>query len=189
MLGHGYTDKPGTRSRSSTTSRTCSASSTRSASSARTCRASRSAAGSAARAAIDHPERVDRLVLNTAGGSQAEPEVMERIRTLSMAAAERPDWETVQRRIVWLMADKSRDYDDIVASRQAIYRSPASTARCTTSWRCRTPRCAPATCVSAEEYGADQAPTLVLWTERGPHRRRRPRAAASPSMIPARSSS
>ncbi len=44
----------------------------------------------AARVAVDHPDRVDRLVLNTAGGSQADPEVMKRIITLSMAAAEDP---------------------------------------------------------------------------------------------------
>ena len=78
----------------------------------------------ASRAAIDHPDRIDRLVLNTAGGSQADPEVMKRIITLSMAAVEAPTWETVQARIKWLMADKSKDYDDIVASRQRIYRQP-----------------------------------------------------------------
>ncbi|WP_156803244.1 alpha/beta fold hydrolase, partial [Mycobacterium gordonae] len=59
----------------------------------------------AARAAIDHPAVIDRLVLNTAGGSQADPVVMKRIIALSMAAAEDPTWETVQARIKWLMAD------------------------------------------------------------------------------------
>lgn len=49
---------------------------------------------------------------------------MKRIVTLSMAAAENPSWETVQARIKWLMADKSKDYDDIVASRQRVYRQP-----------------------------------------------------------------
>lgn len=44
----------------------------------------------AARAAVDHPDVVERLVLNTAGGSQADPVVMKRIITLSMAAAENP---------------------------------------------------------------------------------------------------
>ena len=41
----------------------------------------------AARAAVDHPDKVDRLVLNTAGGSQADPEVMQRIVKLSMASS------------------------------------------------------------------------------------------------------
>ncbi len=78
----------------------------------------------AARTAVDHPDVVERLVLNTAGGSQADPVVMQRIITLSMAAAEDPTWETVQARIKWLMADKSKDYDDLVASRQRVYRQP-----------------------------------------------------------------
>jgi 2-hydroxy-6-oxonona-2,4-dienedioate hydrolase len=82
----------------------------------------------AARAAVDHPDAVDRLVLNTAGGSQADPVVMQRIITLSMAAAENPTWETVQARIEWLMADKSKDYDDLVASRQRVYRQPGFVA-------------------------------------------------------------
>src|ERR1700691_5620262 len=43
------------------------------------------------RAAVDHPDKVDRLVLNTTGGSQADPEGMERIITLSMAGGEKPD--------------------------------------------------------------------------------------------------
>ena len=76
------------------------------------------------RVAADHPGKVDRLVLNTAGGSQADLEVMKRIITLSMAAAEDPNWETVQARIKWLMADKSKGYDDLVASRQRVYRQP-----------------------------------------------------------------
>ena len=74
-----------------------------------------------------HPiigDRVERLVLNTAGGLAGRPGGHEaRIRTLSMAAAENPTWETVQARIKWLMADKSKGYDDIVASRQRVYQS------------------------------------------------------------------
>src|SRR5690606_32220670 len=75
----------------------------------------------AAQLAIDHPDRVDRLVLNTAGGSQADPKVMERLKTLSMRAAEDPSWEFIKARIEWLMADKSKVFDDLVATRQAIY--------------------------------------------------------------------
>jgi len=67
----------------------------------------------ASKAAAAHPDRIERLVLNTAGGSQADPEVMKRIITLSMAAVEDPTWETVQSRIKWLMADKTKGYDDV----------------------------------------------------------------------------
>lgn len=120
------------------------------------------------RAAIDHPERVDRLVLNTAGGSQADPEVMRRIRTLSMAAAENPDWETVGARIRWLMADKERNYDDVIASRQAVYRQPGFVAAMDDILALQDPEIRARNIVSPEDYGRIEAPTLVLWTSDDP---------------------
>ena len=122
----------------------------------------------AARAASDHPDRIDRLVLNTAGGSQADPEVMKRIITLSMAAAEDPTWETVQARIKWLMADKSKDYDDIVASRQRIYRQPGFVAAMSDIMALQDPEIRARNLLGPKEYGAIKAPTLVLWTSDDP---------------------
>jgi 2-hydroxy-6-oxonona-2,4-dienedioate hydrolase len=122
----------------------------------------------ATRAAIDHPERIERLVLNTAGGSQADPAVMERIRTLSMAAAEQPDWDTVEARILWLMADKERNYDDIVASRQAIYRRPGFVDAMSDILALQDPEIRARNIITPEEYGAIKAPTLVLWTSDDP---------------------
>jgi len=122
----------------------------------------------AARAASDHPERVERLVLNTAGGSQADPEVMKRIITLSMAAAENPDWETVQARIKWLMADKSKGYDDIVASRQKVYQQPGFDAAMSDSMALQDPEIRARNLLGPAEYGAITAPTLVLWTSDDP---------------------
>ncbi|EPQ78474.1 alpha/beta fold hydrolase [Mycobacterium marinum] len=122
----------------------------------------------AARAAVDHPEAVERLVLNTAGGSQADPEVMARIVTLSMAAAENPTWETVQARIKWLMADKSKDYDDLVASRQRIYRQPGFVAAMRDIMALQDPQIRARNLLGTAEYGAIKAPTLVLWTSHDP---------------------
>ena len=132
MLGHGYTDKPGHPLEVShyvdhllAVLHTIGAD---------RCYLSGESLGGwvAARTAVDHPDVVQRLVLNTAGGSQADPVVMQRIITLSMAAAEDPTWETVQARIKWLMADKSKDYDDLVASRQRIYRQAGFSGPVTT---------------------------------------------------------
>ena len=122
----------------------------------------------AARIASEHPERVDRLVLNTAGGSQADPEVMKRIITLSMAAAENPTWDTVQARIKWLMADKSKDYDDIVASRQRVYRQPGFVDAMRDIMALQDPEIRARNLLGPEEYGAIAAPTLVLWTSDDP---------------------
>lgn len=120
------------------------------------------------RAAADHPERVDRLVLNTAGGSQADPEVMKRIITLSMAAADNPTWETVQARIKWLMADKSKDYADLVASRQRVYRQPGFAAAMSDIMALQDPDIRARNLLGPKEYGSITAPTLVLWTSDDP---------------------
>ncbi|MGE5694275.1 MAG: alpha/beta fold hydrolase, partial [Candidatus Sericytochromatia bacterium] len=122
----------------------------------------------AARAAIDDPQRVDRLVLNTAGGSQADPEVMKRIITLSMAAAENPSWETVQARIKWLMADKSKDYDDLVASRQRVYRQTGFVNAMRDIMALQDPQIRARNILGPDEYGSITAPTLVLWTSDDP---------------------
>jgi 2-hydroxy-6-oxonona-2,4-dienedioate hydrolase len=122
----------------------------------------------AARAAIDHPDRINRLVLNTAGGSQADLEVMQRIVTLSMAAAENPTWETVAARIKWLMADKSKNYDDIVASRQRVYRQPGFVAAMSDIMALQDPAIRARNLLGPAEYGAITAPTLVLWTTDDP---------------------
>jgi 2-hydroxy-6-oxonona-2,4-dienedioate hydrolase len=122
----------------------------------------------AARAAVDHPDRIDRLVLNTAGGSQADPEVMARIVTLSMAAAEKPTWETVQTRIKWLMADKSKTYDDLVASRRRVYRQPGFVAAMSDIMALQDPEIRARNLLGPAEFGAITAPTLVLWTSDDP---------------------
>jgi 2-hydroxy-6-oxonona-2,4-dienedioate hydrolase len=120
------------------------------------------------RVAADHPEKVDRLVLNTAGGSQADLEVMKRIITLSMAAAENPTWETVQARIKWLMADKSRGYDDLVASRQRVYRQPGFVNAMRDIMALQDPEIRARNLISPNDYGSIKAPTLVLWTSDDP---------------------
>lgn len=122
----------------------------------------------AARAAIDHPGRVDRLVLNTAGGSQADPAVMQRIVTLSMASVTDPTWEAVQDRITWLMADKSKDYDDLVASRQRIYRQPGFVDAMRDIMALQDPEIRERNILGPNEYGAITAPTLVVWTSDDP---------------------
>ncbi|MET0901280.1 MAG: alpha/beta hydrolase [Mycobacterium sp.] len=168
MLGHGYTDKPGHPLEIAhyldhliAVLDTIGAE--------RVCLSGESLGGwVASRAAADHPERIERLVLNTAGGSQADLEVMKRIITLSMAAVEDPTWETVQARIKWLMADKTKDYDDIVASRQRIYRQPGFVAAMRDIMALQDPEIRSRNILDAADYGRITAPTLVLWTSDDP---------------------
>ncbi|HEU4360653.1 MAG TPA: alpha/beta hydrolase [Mycobacterium sp.] len=168
MLGHGYTDKPGHPLEISHYVTHLMA--VLDAIGAERASISGESLGGwvAARAAIDHAGRIDRLVLNTAGGSQADREVMKRIITLSMAAAENPSWETVAARIKWLMADKSKDYDDIVASRQQIYRQPGFVDAMRDIMALQDPEIRARNLLGPAEYAAITAPTLVVWTSDDP---------------------
>ncbi|MBB3933306.1 2-hydroxy-6-oxonona-2,4-dienedioate hydrolase [Kaistia hirudinis] len=122
----------------------------------------------ASRIAADHPERVDRLVLNTAGGSQADPVVMERIKTLSMRAASEPSWEFIRARVEWLMADKSKAYDDLVACRQAIYAQPGMAEAMKHNMVLQDMETRKRNLIYPADYARIKAPTLVLWTSDDP---------------------
>lgn len=122
----------------------------------------------ASRLAIDHPDRVERVVLNTAGGSQADPKVMERLKTLSMRAVEDPSWDFIKARLEWLMADKSKVYDDLIATRQAIYAQPGMIDAQRHNMVLQDMEIRQRNILRAEDYGRIKAPTLVLWTSDDP---------------------
>lgn len=122
----------------------------------------------AARMAIDHPDRVERLVLNTAGGSQADPVVMERLKTLSLQAATDPSWNFIKARVEWLMADKSKAYDDLIATRQAIYSRPGMADAMKHNMVLQDMAVRLRNLLRPEDYARIAAPTLVLWTSHDP---------------------
>lgn len=122
----------------------------------------------ASRLAADHPDRVDRVVLNTAGGSQADPAVMDRIRSLSMRAAENPEWDFVKARVEWLMADAKDATEDIVACRQSIYSQPEFAEAMKNAMVLQDMEVRKRNLMLANDYGRIEAPTLVLWTSHDP---------------------
>lgn len=118
--------------------------------------------------AAAHPDRVDRLVLNTPGGTMATPEVMERIRSLSQAAADDPSYDRIRARLEWLMADPSSVTDELVAVRQGIYSRPGF-ARSMRHILClQDPATRRRNLVTDAELAAVAAPTLVIWTSDDP---------------------
>jgi 2-hydroxy-6-oxonona-2,4-dienedioate hydrolase len=122
----------------------------------------------AARFAIRHPGRLEKLVLNTAGGLTADPVVMERLRTLSMAAVHNPDRAAVRKRLEWLMHDPSVVTDDLVEMRYQIYRQPGAVKMmehimCLQQMDVRRRNMIP-----IEDLRRISAPTLVIWTDHDP---------------------
>lgn len=118
--------------------------------------------------AVHRPEVVDHLVLNTAGGWTAHPEVMARLKSLSNQAAEDPSWERIKTRLEFLMCDKSTVSDDLIETRRSIYSQPgfADTMKrimCLQEMEIRRPNM-----ITEEQYRSIKSPSLVVWTSHDP---------------------
>ncbi|CAO5192042.1 2-hydroxy-6-oxonona-2,4-dienedioate hydrolase [Frankia sp. AiPs1] len=118
--------------------------------------------------AARHPERVHRLVLNTPGGTMATPEVMERIRSLSQAAADDPSEQRIRTRLEWLMADPSSVTDELVAIRRGVYGRPGFATSMRHILCLQAPEIRRRNLVTDAELDAVTAPTLVIWTSDDP---------------------
>jgi 2-hydroxy-6-oxonona-2,4-dienedioate hydrolase len=121
-----------------------------------------------ARFAIDYPEKVERILLNTMGGTMANPVVMERLYTLSMEAAKDPSWERVKTRLEWLMADPAMVTDDLIRTRQAIFQQPDWLKACQANMALQDPETRKRNMLTDEALGQIKAPALVLWTTKDP---------------------
>lgn len=114
------------------------------------------------------PERVDRLVLNTPGGTMATPQVMERIRSLSQAAADDPSDQRIQARLEWLMADPRSVTGELVAIRRGVYSRPGFAESMRHILCLQDPDIRRKNLVTDDELAAITAPTLVIWTSDDP---------------------
>ena len=74
--------------------------------------------------ASEHAERVITLQLIAAGGTKANPEVMERIRTSTKQAVSTDDRELTRKRLELLMHDPGIVSDELVDVRHRIYHRP-----------------------------------------------------------------
>jgi 2-hydroxy-6-oxonona-2,4-dienedioate hydrolase len=122
----------------------------------------------AAKFAARHADRTGRLVLNTPGGTMATPEVMERIRSLSQAAADDPSEQRVRARLEWLMADPRSVTDELVTIRQAVYSRPGFAQSMEHILCLQDPRIRRRNLVTDAELAAITAPALVIWTSDDP---------------------
>lgn len=118
--------------------------------------------------AVRHPERVNKLVLNTAGGERLDAETLARICQMTTAAVEDPSWDRVKARLQWLMYIPEKVHDDLVATRQAIYAQPAMKRSIQHVLSMHTPQARAKYALAPEQWRGIQAPTLVLWTDHDP---------------------
>ncbi len=118
--------------------------------------------------AAKYPERVNRLVLNTPGGTMSTPEVMEKIRSLSQAAADDPNTELIRTRLEWLMADPSSVTDELVHIRQGVYSRPGFKESMRHILCLQDPDIRRRNLVTDADLAAIRSPTLVIWTSHDP---------------------
>ncbi len=119
-------------------------------------------------AAAHHPERVDRLILNTPGNITNKPEVMQRVKESTLKAVREASRENVRARLEWLFYDKEFVTDELVELRFRIYTQPefnraVENILVLQDWEVRKNYAwDPSWC------GRIQAPTLLLWTDHDP---------------------
>jgi 2-hydroxy-6-oxonona-2,4-dienedioate hydrolase len=119
-------------------------------------------AWAAARVAVDHPNRVDRLILMSPAGLVATASNMARIRAERTRAVEDPSWESIHAVFEHLIADEKNRIPDIIALRQAIYRLPATRDTIDRLLILQDPDARDRNLITEKEWESIEAPTLVV---------------------------
>ncbi|MDP9821825.1 alpha/beta fold hydrolase [Nocardioides massiliensis] len=122
----------------------------------------------AGRLAADHPERVRTLALVAAGGTVANPEVMERIKASTRRAVMTDDRDLTRARLELLMHDPVNVTEELVDVRHTIYHRPSFVENidhllCLQEMENRTQDL-----LTPEQMGRITAPTRVVWGAENP---------------------
>ncbi|MFF3503208.1 alpha/beta fold hydrolase [Streptomyces sp. NPDC003247] len=118
--------------------------------------------------AARYPDRTLKIIPNTPGGTMSRPEVMEKIRTLSQAAADDPSYERVKARLEWLMADPATVTEELIATRRAHYSRPGYADSARHILCLQDPEIRRRNLITDEELAAVKAPALVVWSSDDP---------------------
>lgn len=127
--------------------------------------------------ALHHPDRVDKIILNTTAGIAWNREKVKiddvggtnLLRERSVAAIANPTRETIQKRLEWLMASPDRVTDELIDLRYAIYTRPDTNASLAKVFANSFLRGAEAVdFVQEDELANLKAPTLALWSDKNP---------------------
>jgi pimeloyl-ACP methyl ester carboxylesterase len=127
-------------------------------------------------AALAHPHRIKGLVLNTTGGVKLPDEMLESgdlevLKTRSIAAVTKPTAENVRTRLEWLMASPDRVTDELVQLRLCYYSDPQVQQGLRNVFNTQfDPVFRDGHELTAAQLRALQCPSLVLWTDKNPHR-------------------
>lgn len=118
--------------------------------------------------AIDHPDRVASLTLNTAGGLNTDPKVMARVYEVTMNAVANAGEQTVRARLEWLMNDPDRVTQDLLETRLMVYTQPGFVQAMEHILCLQNMDIRMRNVLTDEGLSAIAAPTLVIWTDHDP---------------------
>ena len=122
----------------------------------------------AARLAAEQPERVASLQLIAAGGTKANPEVMQRIRESTRRAVLTDDVDLTRKRLQLLMHDPADATEELVDVRHRIYHRPEFVENIENLLCLQDMETRQRNLLTAEQLGAISAPTLVVWGRNNP---------------------
>jgi 2-hydroxy-6-oxonona-2,4-dienedioate hydrolase len=118
--------------------------------------------------ASEEPGRVLSLQLLAAGGTRANPAVMERIRTSTLQAVRSDDMELTRARLRLLMYDPASVSEELVEVRHRIYHQPAFAANVENLLCLQDMPTRQRNLLRPERLGKITAPTLVVWGHQNP---------------------
>lgn len=116
----------------------------------------------AARVALDHPERVDKIVLMSPAGLVATATNMARIRAERTRAVDDPSWESIKAMFDHLIADERNRIPDVIALRQAIYQLPETRKVIDHVLILQEPEARDRNLLTEQQWASIQAPALVV---------------------------
>ncbi|MDP8016852.1 alpha/beta fold hydrolase [Prescottella equi] len=122
----------------------------------------------AAHLASEQPERVLSLQLLAAGGTVANPEIMERIRTSTTKAVQSDDVELTRARLRLLMHDPVDATEELVEARHRIYHQPDFVANIHNLLSLQDMETRQRNLLRPDRLARIQAPTLVVWGHENP---------------------
>ena len=122
----------------------------------------------AAYLASEQPERVLSLQLLAAGGTVANPDVMQRIRTSTTKAVQSNDIELTRARLHLLMHDPVNATEELVEARHRIYHQPDFVANIHNLLSLQDMDTRQRNLLRPDRLARIQAPTLVVWGHENP---------------------
>ncbi|WP_336213172.1 alpha/beta fold hydrolase [Nonomuraea sp. LPB2021202275-12-8] len=119
--------------------------------------------------ASEEPERVASLQLLAAGGTKANPQVMERIRTSTLKAVRTDDPALTRDRLHLLMHDPQRDVsEELVAIRHRIYHRPDFVANVHNLLCLQDMQTRQRNLLTTDRLAQLTMPTLIVWGRQNP---------------------